>query len=95
MATAFRRQMLVQPDGRIDFCDDRLPTGAQVEVIIILDEDKKTSAEELAIQRLQKPEKPEQWITVMEQGQEIDEAELKQWIIHGQCEECLPHPNAT
>lgn len=84
MAQAFRQQTFVQSDGRIEFQDNRLPTGARVEVIVILEEDKPRSAQELAIERLSQLEHPDRWLTVMEPGQDIDVAALKQWIANEQ-----------
>ncbi len=39
------------------------------------------SAEAKAIARLQDEDDPSQWITVIEEGEEIDELELNKWLI--------------
>lgn len=93
MAQAFRRRMLVQPDGRVEFQDSRLPTGARVEVIVILEEDKPRSAEGLAIDRLSELDCPSQWVTVMESEQEIDETAVpRSRAPRGNANEVLERP---
>ena len=84
MAQAIRQTTFVQSDGRIEIQIPRLPQGAKVEVIIILEDNPQTlSAEALAIERLPQLEDSSQLITIIEPDQDINEDELKQWVING------------
>jgi hypothetical protein len=85
MAQAIRQTTFVQSDGTIKLETPQFPQGAKVEVIVILEDKPKTlSAEALAIERLSQQENLSQLITLIESDQEIDEEELKQWIINEQ-----------
>ena len=84
MAQAIRQTTFVQSDGKIEIQIPRLPQGAKVEVIIILEDSPQTlSAEALAIERLPQLEDSSQLITIIEPDQDINEDELKQWVING------------
>jgi hypothetical protein len=84
MAQAIRQTTFVQSDGKIEIQIPRLPQGTRVEVIIILEDNPQTlSAEALAIERLPQLEDSSQLITIIEPDQDINEDELKQWVING------------
>jgi hypothetical protein len=76
MAQAIRQTTFVQSDGRIEIQIPRLPQGAKVEVIIILEDNPQTlSAEALAIERLPQLEDSSQLITIIEPDQDINECD--------------------
>jgi hypothetical protein len=81
MTQAIRQTTFVQSDGRLEIQSDKLFHGRKVEVIVILEDDPEiTSAEALAIKRLQDLGNPQEWITGVEVDEEIDEDELREWV---------------
>ncbi|TRU38439.1 MAG: hypothetical protein EWV50_04375 [Microcystis aeruginosa Ma_MB_F_20061100_S20] len=60
---------------------DQLFPGRKVEVIIILEDDPAiSSAEALAIKRLENLGDSQEWINEVEADEEIDEDELREWV---------------
>lgn len=83
MTQAIRQTTFVKSDGRIEIQDPKFPQGAKVEVIVILEDNTKVrSAEDLAIERLAHLDDYSQLITVIEADEEIDEAELQRWVLN-------------
>lgn len=81
MTQAIRQTTFIQSDGRLEIQSDKLVPGRKVEVIVILEDDPEiTSAEALAIKRLEDLGNPEEWITGVEADEEIDEDELREWV---------------
>lgn len=81
MTQAIRQTTFIQSDGRLEIQSDKLVPGRKVEVIVILEDDPEiTSAEALAIKRLEDLGNPEEWITGVEADEEIDENELREWV---------------
>ncbi|MCA2683557.1 MAG: hypothetical protein IM504_23045 [Microcystis sp. M038S2] len=81
MTQAIRQTIFVQSDGRLEIQSDKLLPGRKVEVIIILEDDPAiSSAEALAIKRLENLGDPQEWITGVEAEEEIDEDELREWV---------------
>jgi len=81
MTQAIRQTIFVQSDGRLEIQSDKLLPGRKVEVIIILEDDPAiSSAEALAIKRLENLGDPQEWITGVEVEEEIDEDELREWV---------------
>ncbi len=64
-------------DSSNNFCS----IGWSARVIIILEDDPAiSSAEALAIKRLENLGDPQEWITGVEAEEEIDEDELREWV---------------
>ena len=81
MTQAIRQTTFVQSDGRLEIQSDQLFHGRKVEVIVILEDDPEiTSAEALAIKRLEDVGNPQEWITGVEADEEIDKDELREWV---------------
>jgi len=81
MTQAIRQTIFVQSDGRLEIQSDKLLPGRKVEVIIILEDDPAiSSAEALAIKRLENLGDTQEWITGVEAEEEIDEDELREWV---------------
>jgi hypothetical protein len=81
MTQAIRQTTFVQSDGRLEIQSDKLFPGRKVEVIVILEDDPEiTSAEALAIKRLEDVGNPQEWITGVEADEEIDKDELREWV---------------
>ncbi|NCS77958.1 MAG: hypothetical protein GPJ17_12335 [Microcystis aeruginosa K13-07] len=81
MTQAIRQTTFVQSDGRLEIQSDQLFPGRKVEVIVILEDDPEiTSAEALAIKRLEHLGNSREWITRIEAEEDIDEDELREWV---------------
>ncbi|MFM2027239.1 MAG: hypothetical protein RLZZ339_1956 [Cyanobacteriota bacterium] len=81
MTQAIRQTTFVQSDGRLEIHSDQLFPGRKVEVIVILEYDPAiSSAEALAIKRLENLGDQQEWITGVEAEEEIDEHELREWV---------------
>jgi|LakMenE01Jun11ns_1017448.scaffolds.fasta_scaffold8714964_1 hypothetical protein len=81
MAQAIRQTAVVTSEGKIEIQSSQLHQGAKIEIIIILEDHlEKSSAEELAIQRLGYLDDPSQLVTVIDADQDIDEVFLQEWV---------------